>query len=141
MSSLSPIGLSSPNLSGVLAAFNGTNPADDGSQNTVSLSQLQRVLRQQLDQAFKQGSSLSDTGASLADKVSTTLQQYGVSDDQSSALLSRLNDVFAQAGTRSEARQNAQQLLDNFVQGLGASAPGASTAGSPDAGQNIDFTA
>lgn len=142
MSSLSPIGLSASGLSSVLAAFNGTNQTDStGSQGTMSLSQLQRILRQQLDQAFQHGSSLADTGTTLADKVSATLKQYGVSDEERNAVVSRLNSIFAQAGSRSEARQNAQQLLDNFVQGLDGATAGSSTAGSPDAGQSIDFTA
>jgi hypothetical protein len=142
MSSLNSIGSASPNLTNVLSAFNGSGQvANDGSQGPLSVAQLQRALRQQLDQAFKKGSSLADTGDSLADKVSTTLQQYGVSDDQTGAVVNRLKDIFAKAGSRSEARQNAQELLDTFVQGLNGSSDGQSTAGSADSGQNIDFTA
>ena len=84
---------------------------------------------------------MPETGASLADKVSATLQQYGVSDEQRNAVLDQLKQIFAHAGTRAEARQNAQRLFDNFVQSLNPAPAEQPPGASPDAGQNIDFTA
>jgi glutamate racemase len=105
------------------------------------MGQLQRALRQQIDQAFSQNTSLSDTGSALADKVSTTLQQYGVSDDQRNAVLEQLQQVFSQAGSKAQARQSAQQLLDNFAQSLNSTPDVQSAISSPDSGQNLDITA
>jgi hypothetical protein len=138
--SVNSIGLPPATLSSVLSSLNSGGQAGDASGGNLSLSQLQRVLRQQLDQAFKQGSSLPETGTALADQVSQTLQQYGVSDEQRQTVVDQLNQIFGQAGSRSEARQNAQQLLDNFVQSLngGAQQPSAASAG---AGENFDATA
>ena len=144
MSSVSPTGQSSPSLSSVLAAFNANGTT--GTNNAAplaSISQLQRTLYQQLDQAFKQGSSLTDISSSLLQQVSSTLQQYGVSDDQRQAVLGNLQQVFAQAQTRSDARQNARQVLDQFVQSLqpaGGTDQVAPASDSPT-GQSLDFTA
>lgn len=144
MSSISPAGQSSPSLSSVLAAFNANGST--GANNAVplaSISQLQRTLYQQLDQAFKQGSSLTDIGSSLLQQVSSTLQQYGLSDDQRQAVLGNLQQVFAQAQTRSDARQNARQVLDQFVQSLQPSAGDEQVVPASDSptGQGLDFTA
>ncbi|HET6882724.1 MAG TPA: hypothetical protein VFI31_21330 [Pirellulales bacterium] len=138
--SVNSISLPPSTLSNVLSTLNAGQAAD-GSGPPSSLTQLQRVLRQQLDQAFKQGTSLQETGQTLADQVSATLQQYGVSDDQRNTVLDQLNQVFVQAGSRSEARQNAQQLLDSFVQSLGGPTSGQAATPSPDAGQNLDVIA
>ncbi|HVX09780.1 MAG TPA: hypothetical protein VHC22_01130 [Pirellulales bacterium] len=137
--SVNSIGLPPSTFSNVVATLNG-NQATGGS-GTVSMGQLQRALRQQIDQAFNQNSSLSDTASSLADKVSTTLQQYGVSDDQRNEVLQQLQQVFAQAGDKSQARQGAQQLLDNFAQSLNSTPAGPMPVSSPDSGQNLDITA
>jgi pyruvate-formate lyase len=139
--SINPIALPPSTLSNVLSTINSAGQTTDSSNSAVSLNQLQRVLRQQIDQAFKQGSSLQETGQSLADQVSATLQQYGVSDDQRNTVVDQLNQIFAQAGSRSDARQNAQQLLDNFVQSLGGSGTAPTTVTSPGAGQNFDASA
>jgi hypothetical protein len=143
MSSVNSVGISASQLSSALTALNGGQAAGDTAQGSLSLSQLQRILRQQLDQAFKQGNSLADTATSLADKVSQTLQQYGVSDDQRNDVVAGLKQILGQAGSRAEARQNAQQFLDNFVQSLNAShgAGQAITPLSPDSGQNFDASA
>jgi hypothetical protein len=142
MSTVNSVGISPSQLSSALTALTGGSEADD-SQNSLSLSQLQRVLRQQLDQVFKQGASLADTGTSLADKVSATLEQYGVGEDQRNQVADGLTQIFAQAGSRAEARQNAQQYLDNFVQSLNGSASTGQPAviASPFAGQNFDASA
>lgn len=142
MSTVNSVGISPSQLSSALAAINGGVEAN-ASQDNSSLSQLQRVLRQQLDQAFKQGASLSDTGNSLAEKVSATLEQYGVSEDQRNQVVDALTQIFSQAGNRAEARQNAQQYLDNFVQSLNAPASTGqlSSVASPFAGQNFDASA
>lgn len=141
MSTVNSVGISPAQLSSALAAINGVDP--NASQDNSSLSQLQRILRQQLDQAFKQGASLSDTGSSLAEKVSATLQQYGVSEDQRNQVVDSLTQIFSQAGSRAEARQNAQQYLDNFVQSLNTSPSTGqlSSVASPFAGQNFDASA
>ncbi|MGH7135052.1 MAG: hypothetical protein ACREHD_04885 [Pirellulales bacterium] len=139
--SVNSINLPPSTLSNVVSALSPSGQTTSGDTTSLSLGQLQRILRQQLDQAFKQGSSLADTGTTLANSVSTTLQQYGVSDDQRNAVIDQLNQIFSQAGGRSEARQNAQQLLDNFVQSLNGPADEQATAGSPDAGQNLDVMA
>jgi hypothetical protein len=143
MSTVNSVGITASQLSSALSAINGTTQAGDASQGNPSLSQLQRLLRQQLDQAFRQGTSLADTGTSLANSVSATLQQYGLSDEQRDTVVSGLQQIFAQAGSRSEARQNAQQFLDSFVQSLdGSTAAGQATASTSAAsGQNIDFSA
>lgn len=138
--SVNSINLPPSTLSNVVSTL---SPSGQSNGDTASLSpsQLQRILRQQLDQAFKQGSSLSDTGTTLANSVSTTLQQYGVSDDQRNAVIEQLNQIFAQSGSRSEARQNAQQLLDNFVQSLNGPADEQASTASLDSGQNLDVMA
>lgn len=136
--SINSIGLPPSTLSTVVSTLNQNN--DDNGGN-LSLSQLQRALRQQLDQAFKQGASLSDTGSALTDKVSQTLQQYGVSDEQRQSVVDQLNQVFSQAGNRSEARQNAQQVLDQFVKSLNGAESNAPSAISAGAGQNLDMVA
>ena len=143
MSTVNPVGITTSQLSSALAAINGTaQAAGDASTGSLSLSQLQRLLRQQLDQALRQGAPLSDTGTSLADTVSSTLEQYGVSDEQRDQVVSGLQQIFAQAGSRAEARQNAQQFLDSFVQSLDPS-----TVTSPlpaiaaGSGQNFDASA
>jgi hypothetical protein len=144
MSTVSSVGISASQLSSALSALNGGGQGTaDASSSTLSPSQLQRLLRQQLDQAFKQGASLSDTGTSLANTVSATLEQYGVSDDQREQVVTGLQQIFAQAGSRPEARQNAQQFLDNFVQSLNASPSDGQTFTSilPDTGQNFDVAA
>lgn len=138
--SVNSINLPPSTLSNVVSALSPSGQSS-GDTASLSLSQLQRILRQQLDQAFKQGSSLSDTGTTLANSVSTTLQQYGVSDDQRNAVIDQLNQVFAQSGSRSEARQNAQQLLDNFVQSLNGPADEQASTASLDSGQNLDVMA
>ena len=139
--SVNSIGLPPSTFSNVLSTLNAGSQTTEGEGTASSLSQLQRLLRQQLDQALKQGSPLPETGSSLADKVSATLQQYGVSDEQRNGVIDQLKQIFAHAGSRAEARQNAQQLFDNFVQSLNP-APGEQLPGtSPDAGQNIDFSA
>lgn len=143
MSTVNSVGITASQLSSALSALNGSAPAaSDASSGSLSVNQLQRLLRQQLDQAFRQGTSLSDTGTSLANAVSTTLQQYGVSEDERDQVVSGLQQIFAQAGSRAEARQNAQQFLDNFVQNLDPSTVtsplAASVAGS---GQNFDASA
>lgn len=139
--SVNSIGLPPSTLSTVVSTLNQSSQSNDNSAGSLSLSQLQRALRQQLDQAFKQGSSLSETGAALADKVSQTLQQYGVSDEQRQSVVDQLNQIFSQAGTRPEARQGAQQVLDQFVQSLNGASGDPSSAASPDAGQNLDVVA
>ena len=142
MSTVNSVGISPSQLSSALAAING-GVEPNASQDSLSLSQLQRTLRQQLDQAFKQGASLADTGNSLAQNVSATLQQYGVSEGQQSQVADALTQIFSQAGSRAEARLNAQQYLDSFVQSLNSS-PSAgqlSTVASPFAGQNFDASA
>lgn len=139
--SVNSIGLPPSTLSTVVSTLSQTNSSNDNSAGSLSLSQLQRALRQQLDQAFKQGTSLPDTGAALADKVSQTLQQYGVSDEQRQSVVDQLNQVFSQAGSRSEARQNAQQVLDQFVQSLNGPAGDPSSTFSTDSGQNLDVVA
>jgi hypothetical protein len=144
MSSVSPTASSSPSLSAVLSAFNATGAT--GTSNSVplsSVSQLQRTLYQQLDQAFKQGSSLSDIGSSIVQQVSTTLQQYGVSDDQRQVVIGNLQQVFAQAQNRSDARQNARQVLDQFLQSLQPSDGTEQALPATDAamGQSLDLTA
>ena len=141
MSTVNSVGISPAQLSSALAAINGVDP--NASQDNSSLSQLQRILRQQLDQAFKQGASLADTGNSLAEKVSATLEQYGVSEDQRNQVVDSLTHIFSQAGGRAEARQNAQQYLDNFVQSLNTSPSTGqlSSVASPFAGQNFDASA
>ncbi|HWB14590.1 MAG TPA: hypothetical protein VG826_35525 [Pirellulales bacterium] len=144
MSTVNSVGITTSQLSSALSALNGSaQSTGDASQGSLSLTQLQRILRQQLDQAFRQGASLPDTGTSLANAVSATLQQYGVSDEERDTVVSGLQQIFAQAGSRSEARQNAQQFLDNFVQGLDGStlASPATTSTLPTSGQNIDFSA
>lgn len=138
--SVQSIGLPPSTLSNFVNTLNANSQTNDSTGN-LSLSQLQRVLRQQLDQAFKQGSSLPETGSTLADQVSQTLQQYGVSDEQRQSAVDQLNQIFAQAGSRSEARQNAQQFLDQFVQSLSGSSGEQLSASSPDAGQNLDVVA
>ncbi|HEV3342905.1 MAG TPA: hypothetical protein VG125_21205 [Pirellulales bacterium] len=144
MSTVNSVGITTSQLSSALAALTGNTPAgSDASPGSLSLTQLQRLLRQQLDQAFRQGTSLSDTGTSLANTVSSTLAQYGVSDEQSQTVVSGLQQIFAQAGSRSEARQNAQQFLDNFVQSLDPStvtSPPTVSAAS-GSGQNFDASA
>lgn len=139
--SVNSIGLPPSTLSTVVSTLNPSNQTSDSSGGNLSLSQLQRALRQQLDQAFKQGSSLPETGTALSDKVSQTLQQYGVSDDQRQSVLDQLNQIFSQAGSRSEARQNAQQVLDQFVQSMSGSGGDPFSSASPDAGQNLDVVA
>jgi pyruvate-formate lyase len=138
--SVNSIGLPPSTFSNVVSTLSG-NQAAGAAGAMVSMSQLQRALRQQVDQAFSQNSSLPDTSAALADKVSETLQQYGISDDDRNAVLQQLQQVFAQAGSPAQARQNAQQVLDNFVQSLNAAPGGQMSASLPDAGQNLDFTA
>lgn len=143
MSVVSPTGQSSPSLSSVLTAFNANGTSTNSSVPLASVSQLQRTLYQQLDQAFKQGSSLSDVGSSLLQQISTTLQQYGLSDDQRQTVLGNLQQVFAQAQNRSDARQNARQVLDNFVQSLQPSSTTVQDTPTTDSptGQSLDFTA
>lgn len=144
MSTVNSVGISASQLSSALSAISGGGQATaDPLSGTLSLSQLQRLLRQQLDQAFKQGASLSDTGKSLASTVSETLGQYGISDDQRDQVVTGLDQIFAQAGSRSEARQNAQQFLDNFVQSLNAPLTDGQTTTSilPGTGQNFDAAA
>ena len=143
MSTVNSVGITTSQLASALSAINGTGQASTGSASgSLSLSQLQSLLRQQLNQAFSQGSSLSDTGTSLADNVSATLEQYGVSDDQRDQVVSGLQQIFSQAGSRAEARQNAQQFLDNFVQGLDPSSVTAPLAASvAGTGQNFDASA
>jgi hypothetical protein len=142
MSTVNSVGISPSQLSSALAAING-GVEPNASHDNLSLSQLQRTLRQQLDQVFKQGASLDDTGNSLAEKVSATLQQYGVSEDQRNQVVDGLSQIFSQAGSRAEARQNAQQYLDNFVQSLSSSPSTGqlSSVASPFAGQNFDASA
>lgn len=144
MSSVSPTSQSVASLPSVLAAFNATGTTGaNGSVPLSSVSQLQRTLYQQLDQAFKQGSSLADIGSSLLPQISTTLQQFGVSDDERQAVLGNLQQVFAQAQTRADARQNARQVLDNFLQSMpsaGGSNQAVAAIDSPS-GQSLDFTA
>ena len=139
--SVNSINLPPSTLSNVVSALSPGGQTTNSDAANLSLSQLQRMLRQQLEQAFKKGSSLSDTGTALANSVSTTLDQYGVSEDQRNAVIDQLNQIFTRAGSRSEARQDAQQLLDNFVQSLKGPADEQSSASSPDAGQNLDVMA
>lgn len=144
MSTVNSVGITTSQLSAALSAINGTaQAAGDASTGSVSLSQLQRILRQQLDQALRQGAPLTETGASLSNAVSGTLQQYGVSDEERDAVVSGLQQIFAQAGSRAEARQNAQQFLDNFVQGLDPSKVTGplGTSLTSGSGQNFDASA
>jgi hypothetical protein len=143
MSSVNPTGTAST-FSSALAALNATSTSGTpGGAAPTSLDQLQRTLYQQLDQAFKQGSSLSEIGTSLLQQVSATLEQYGVSDDQRQTVVNNLQQVFSQASNRSDARQNARQVIDNFFQTLQPSSTGDQTApaGSPLPSQGIDLTA
>jgi hypothetical protein len=144
MSTVNSVGITPSQLSSALSAINGTaQPTTGAASGSLSLNQLQTLLRQQLGQAFSQGASLSDTGTSLANTVSATLQQYGVSDDQRDAVVSGLQQIFSQAGSRAQARQNAQQFLDNFVQNLDPSAVTSPSAVSiaGGSGQNFDASA
>jgi hypothetical protein len=142
MSTVNSVGITTSQLSSALSAINGpTQAASGASTGSLSLDQLQRLLRQQLDQALRQGAPLSDTGTSLANAVSATLQQYGVSDEQRDGVVSGLQQIFAQAGSRAEARQNAQQFLDNFVQSLDPSTVTAPLTASVAAGSGQNFDA
>lgn len=144
MSTVNSVGITTSQLSSALSAINGTpQAATSAGSSNLSLTQLQTILRQQLNQAFGQGTSLSDTGTTLANSVSAALQQYGVSDDQRDTVVSGLQQIFAQAGSRAEARQNAQQFLDNFVQSLDPSAVSIplSTSIAAGSGQNFDASA
>lgn len=143
MSTIGGIGSSAAALSSLLssagistASNTGTNqastsPASQPGDLAGQPGDLVASLQRDIDYAFKNGKSLDDIGRWLNQRVSATLRNHGVGDDQRQAVLDQLRQIFAEGGSKTDVRQSVdwymQQVASDF-----------DPAGS---GQGVDFTA
>lgn len=124
----------------------GELPIQPGSVlSPTQLEQLKRKLQQDVEQSFQQanqGKSLSDVAQTLRQKVSDTLAKYGFSDSDRNAVLGQIDQIFAGGASRSDVRQQVQQLLQDTVSHLedGGAAAASPASVSSNLGQSLDLT-
>lgn len=126
---------------GVSAAGNASSA---GSPAASQPADLAASLERDIDYAFKNGKSLDDIGRWLNQRVSATLRNHGVGDEQRQAILDQLRQIFAEGGSKAEVRQSVDFYLQQVAGDLSvAGSSGAASAGTPDSplGQAVDLTA
>ena len=116
-------------------------------QNLASRRVMEKTgftYQRDIDYAFKNGKSLDEIGQWLNQRISATLRNHGVPDDQRQAILDQLQQTFAEGGSKSDVRQSVTTYLQQVADYLDPTA--ASAASSPESaaaplGQTVDFTA
>ena len=102
---------------------------------------LRQSVRDGLQQAFQQGTSIDDAQQRLQSSISAALQKNGVSDSDRQSVLNKISELFQNGGTPNELQQQASQLLTSFINKLqGGPSPGLAAATS-GVGQVLDVTA
>lgn len=148
MSTIGGIGSSAAALTSLLSSAGiGTSASAAASQaaaSPASPSGLAAALQRDIDYAFKNGKSLDDIARWLNQRISATLRNHGIGDDQRQAILDQLHQIFAEGGSKADVRQSVdlymQQVAGDFDP-VGASTMTLANSPAPSLGQTVDFTA
>jgi hypothetical protein len=138
---ISGVGPATAGISPLVSAASGLIRSSGPTSAGAAQSPLELALRKNVDEAFAQGGSPSDIAGRLEPAVSKTLQQYGVSEDQRSAVLDQLRQLFAQGGGATQLRPAVTQLLSGVAQSVANSNSGPPSLPGGDLGQEFDFSA
>lgn len=142
MSTIGGIGQSAAALASIVSSAGAgaqASASDAGPSNDL-LASLQRDI----DYAFKNGKSLDEIGQWLNRRVSATLQNHGVADDDRQAILDHMRQILAEGGSQADARQSVTTYLQQVADYIDPTATAAASTADPASaplGQSVDFTA